>query len=89
LTESRADLEAFLSGAIGGHGRHLGAGLLEVADYFRRGLKFVSLVPILTKAECLRQITVSRNFSNEVSEKKTMASSQSSERRLLRVCGNH
>jgi hypothetical protein len=71
LAEPRADLEAFLGGAIGDHGWHLGAGMLESADLCGRGLKFFSLVPILTKAERIRQITVSRNSGNEVSENRT------------------
>jgi hypothetical protein len=54
LTETRADLEAVLGGAIDDHDRHLGAGMPEAADFFGRSLKFFSLVPILTKAECLR-----------------------------------
>jgi hypothetical protein len=37
-----------------------------------RGLKFFSLLPMLTKPTLLRQITVSRNFGNEVSEKETV-----------------
>jgi hypothetical protein len=43
----------------------------EAAEFLRRGLKFFSLVPMLTKAASSRQITDSRNFGNEVSEKKT------------------
>ncbi len=51
---------------------------------FVRRLKFFSLVPILTKATSSRQITISRNFGNEVSEKETviMVSDQCSESSL-------
>jgi hypothetical protein len=74
LTEPRADLKTFLGGAIRSHGRLLGAGLFEAANFFRRSLKFPLLLPMLTKAASLRQITASRNFSNEVYENGTVIS---------------
>jgi hypothetical protein len=69
LTEPRADLKAFLSGAIQSHGGFLGAGLFEAADFSHCNLKFSSLVPMLVKDACSRQITTPRIFGNTVSEK--------------------
>jgi hypothetical protein len=43
----------------------------EAASFFVHGLKFSLMLPILTKAASLRQITVSRNLGNQVSENET------------------
>jgi hypothetical protein len=48
----------------------------EAAFFSSRSLKFFSLLPMLTKAASLRQITDSRAFGNEVSEKETVVSVQ-------------
>ena len=76
LTEPRTDLESILGGALSGHDEHLGAGMPEAEILFARGLKFFLLLPILPKHPSLRQITASRNFSNDLSENKTVVNDQ-------------
>jgi hypothetical protein len=44
----------------------------EVKDFFARGLKFLPLLPILTKTGSLRQITVWRDFGNALSGNRTV-----------------
>ncbi len=72
LPESRTNLEAFLGGALDGHGKHLGAGVPEAERFFACGLKFFPMLPILPKRAFLRQITASPNFGNRLSENKTV-----------------
>jgi len=73
LPEARADLEAFLGGTLNGHEPHLAAGI-PAAGNFLGGLKFLLLLPILSKCHFVRQITRLRNFGNEVSENATVPS---------------
>jgi hypothetical protein len=72
LPEPRTDLEAFLGAALDGHGKHLGAGFPEAESFLILGLKFLPLLPILTKRHSLRQITESPNFGNLVSENRAI-----------------
>jgi hypothetical protein len=74
LPESRTNLEAFLSGALAGHGKHLEAGVSEAGRFFACGLKFLPMLPILPKRGSLRQITASPNFGNRLSKNKTVRS---------------
>ncbi|SPE29013.1 hypothetical protein SBA5_70103 [Candidatus Sulfotelmatomonas gaucii] len=72
LTEPRADLKAFLGGALNGHGEYLQAEFTEAEEFLAHSLKFFPLVPILTKHSSPRQITASRTFSNLLSEFRTV-----------------
>jgi hypothetical protein len=76
LPEPRTDFESILGSALDRHEEHLGSEMTQAGTFLLCGLKFLLLLPILPKHPPLRQITASRNFSNALSENKTVVSDQ-------------